>query len=69
MFTLGLNTAKSTHYIEKWFNKKLSKIIFPTKISWIAYVYLLPSGAKELQRFTIPIPVHYILKMANPWRP
>ncbi len=30
---------------------------------------LLTSGARELQRIAIPIPVHYILKMANPWRP
>ncbi len=39
MFTLGLNIAKSTDYIKKCFNQKLSKIIFPTKISRSAYVY------------------------------
>ncbi len=40
MFTLWRNTAKSTNYIEKCFKQKLSKIIFPTKISWSAYVCL-----------------------------
>ncbi len=69
MFTLGLNTAKSTDYIEKFFNQKLSKIIFLQKSHGVHLSILLTSGARELQRFVIPIPVHYILKMANPWRP
>ncbi len=30
-FTLGLNTAKNTDYIERWFKRKLRKIKFPTK--------------------------------------
>ncbi len=38
-FTLGLNAAKSTNYIEKYFKQKLCKIIFPTKNSMDAYVY------------------------------
>ncbi len=29
----------------------------------------LSSGARELQRFVIPIPVHYLLKMVNLWKP
>ncbi len=29
----------------------------------------LSSGARELQKFAIPTPVYYILKMANPWKP
>ncbi len=29
----------------------------------------LSSGARELQRFAIPIPVHYIYKMPNLWSP
>ncbi len=40
MFILGLNAAKSTDYIEKCFNQKLSKVIFATKTSLSAYVYL-----------------------------
>ncbi len=40
MFTLGLNAAKSNDYVDKCFNQKLSEIIFPTKTSLIAYVYL-----------------------------
>ncbi len=31
-FTLELNPARSTDYIEKCFKRKLSKIKFPTKI-------------------------------------
>ncbi len=40
MFTFGLNTAKNNDYIEKCFNQKSFKIIFNTKISRSAYVYL-----------------------------
>ncbi len=29
----------------------------------------LTSGARELQRFAIPILAHHILKMANHWKP
>ncbi len=40
MFTLGLNAAKNTHYIEKSFKKKLFGIEFWAKKSASAYVYL-----------------------------
>ncbi len=40
IFTLGLNIAKSTNYIEECFDQKLSKIKFPTKTLLDAYVYL-----------------------------
>ncbi len=41
-FTLGLNVGKSTDYIEKYFNQKLSKIKFPAKTLLGAYVLSSP---------------------------
>ncbi len=40
-FTLGLNTAKNTDYIEKCFKQNLHNIKFPVKNSADAYLYLL----------------------------
>ncbi len=37
---LGLNAAKSTNYIEKYFSQKLFDIKFPTKNTVGAYLYL-----------------------------
>ncbi len=68
LLTLGLNAAKSTDYIEKYFNQKLSKVIFPTKTSLSAYVFFLSSGSRLFQRFANPIPARYIFKMANFWK-
>ncbi len=39
-FTLRLNAAKSTDYIEKCFKQKLSKIKFSTKYSEDSYLSL-----------------------------
>ncbi len=39
-FTLGLNTARNTDYIEKCFEQKLRKIKFPKKNSLDTYLYL-----------------------------
>ncbi len=39
-FTLWLNAAKYTDYIEKCFKQKLQRIKFPTKNSVGAYLYL-----------------------------
>ncbi len=40
IFTLGLNTAKDTDYIEKQFKQKLYRIKFPTENPVEAYLYL-----------------------------
>ncbi len=63
-FTLRLNTAKSTNYIEKCFKQKLFKIKFPTKKQWTHISISSSSGARGLQR-RIPMLVHYISKIAN----
>ncbi len=51
IFTLGLNAAKSTNYIEKCFKQKLLRIKFPIKNSTEAYLYLPQEwrwGSKDL---------------------
>ncbi len=68
-FTLGLNAAKSTNYIEKWFKLRLFKIKFSTKNSVETYLYLFQSWSWALQRFAICIPLNYISIMANVWWP
>ncbi len=51
-FTLGLEAAKNTDYIKKYFKQKLRRIKFPKKNSADAYFYLPqelePEGFKEL---------------------
>ncbi len=42
IFTLGLNVAKRTNYIEESFKQKLCVVKFPTKNSVEAYLYLNP---------------------------
>ncbi len=53
-FTLGLDTAKITNVIEKYFKRKLLRIKFPTKNSAGAHVYLsqkLSLGVQRLSSF------------------
>ncbi len=55
-FTLGLNAAKNTDYMEKRFKLKLFRIKFSTKKSVGAYVYLPPEwsyGAPKTDVFEI----------------
>ncbi len=58
-FTLELNAAKHTNYIEKCFIQKLQRIKFPTENSLDAYLYLfstyLRNGARGHQRFEFSI--------------
>ncbi len=55
-FTLQLNAAKNTNYIEKCFKQKLFRTKFPTKKP-VGRICLSPPrrGARAL----ISIPVHY----------
>ncbi len=50
-FTLRLNTAKNTDYIEKCFKQKLCRIKFPKKKLEAAYLYLPQKWSQGLQRF------------------
>ncbi len=50
-FTLGLNAAKNTDYIKKYFKQKLFRIKFPTKNLVNACISISPrSGAKGFER-------------------
>ncbi len=54
-FTLRLNAAKNTDYIEKCFKQKLFRIKFPTKKSVDTYVYPLTEWSCVL----VSIPMHW----------